>query len=95
MGEERDRLWIQGAFSRYVSHDLVQELVQHPEQLSQGGRRTELSEPFSDIRSFTSLSEPCEPEELGPLLNRHLPVMTRVLLDKGGRRRRPRRPTPS
>ena len=84
LGEERERKWIHSAFSRYVSHELVQELIRHPEQLSLGGERRELSFLFCDIRSFTSLSEQCEPDELGALLNRYLSVMTELIMEHGG-----------
>lgn len=84
LGEERERKWIHRAFSHYVSREVVQELVRHPEQLGLGGRRAELSLLFCDIRSFTQLSERCEPEVLGTLLNRYLSVMTQIVLKHGG-----------
>lgn len=84
LGEERDRKWIHRAFSHYVSREVVQELVRHPELLGLGGARAELSMLFCDIRSFTQLSERCEPEVLGTLLNRYLSAMTQIILEHGG-----------
>ncbi|MCB9474484.1 MAG: adenylate/guanylate cyclase domain-containing protein [Candidatus Delongbacteria bacterium] len=83
-GEVNDRHFITDAFSRYVSSDVLTELLEHPDRLRLGGERSSLSLLFSDIRSFTQLSEGLNPSELGGLLNRYLTAMSHVLLDHGG-----------
>jgi adenylate cyclase len=84
LGEERERRWLAGAFSRYVSQDLLAELLRHPESLRLGGQRRVISLLFCDIRGFTKISEQLPPHELGGLLNRYLSEMSRVILDQGG-----------
>jgi adenylate cyclase len=84
LGEEQQRRWLASAFSRYVSQELLAELMRHPERLRLGGERRELSLLFCDIRSFTRISEEVAPGELGGLLNRYLTAMSRVVLEQGG-----------
>jgi len=67
-----------------VSPELLAELVRHPERLRLGGERRRLTLLFCDIRGFTTLSERVPPAELGPLLNRYLTEMSRVVLEQGG-----------
>ena len=81
---ERKGRYLRRAFSSYVSPDLVDELVKHPERLRLGGERRELTVLFSDIRGFTSLSERLAPEDLVSLLNSYLSPMTRLVLDEKG-----------
>jgi adenylate cyclase len=83
-GEERQRRFLAGAFSRYVGPELLEELVRHPERLRLGGERRRLTLLFCDIRGFTTLSERVPPAELGPLLNRYLTEMSHVVLEQGG-----------
>ena len=84
LGEERERRWLASAFSRYVSQDVLAELLRHPETLRLGGQRRTLSLLFCDIRGFTKISEQLPPGELGGLLNRYLTAMSRVILEQGG-----------
>jgi len=83
-GEERQRRFLAGAFSRYVGPELLEELVRHPERLRLGGERRRLTLLFCDIRGFTRLCEKVPPAELGSLLNRYLTEMSRVVLEQGG-----------
>ncbi|MFB4368965.1 MULTISPECIES: CHASE2 domain-containing protein [unclassified Pseudomonas] len=72
MAAEREQRWIQEAFSRYVSPNLVNHLVAHPEQLALGGQRQSCSFVFTDITGFTSMMERQEPEAAVSLLNDYL-----------------------
>jgi adenylate cyclase len=49
-----------------------------------GGEQREISILFSDIRSFTTVSESLTPPELVTLLNEYLSPMTRIVLDEKG-----------
>jgi len=73
-GERRQR-WIRLAFSRYVSPNLVEHLVAHPEQLALGGRRQVCSFVFTDLAGFTALMDRLDPAEAVALLNRYLDEM--------------------
>lgn len=72
MAAEREQRWIQEAFSRYVSPNLVNHLVAHPEQLALGGQRQTCSFVFTDITGFTTMMERQEPEAAVSLLNDYL-----------------------
>lgn len=72
MAAEREQRWIQAAFSRYVSPNLVSHLVAHPERLTLGGQRQTCSFVFTDITGFTSMMERQAPEAAVSLLNDYL-----------------------
>ncbi len=82
--EGRQRRFLKHAFRHYLSPQVIEEIVQDPSRLKLGGERKELSIFFSDVASFTSLSERLEPEELTALLNRYLTEMTDVIQSEGG-----------
>src|SRR5690606_31867982 len=77
---DRERAFVRGAFSRYLSPTLVERLAADPQALALGGVERELTVLFSDIRGFTSLSEKMNPTELTALLNGFLTPMTDILL---------------
>ncbi len=81
--EEQDR-FIKHAFSNYLSPQLLSKLMASPESLSLGGEKKELSILFSDIRSFTTISEGMTPQELTSMINRYFTPMTESVLEHGG-----------
>lgn len=83
-GERKEKQRIKNAFSHYVSPDIINELMAHPEKLKLGGEKREVSILFSDIRGFTSISEKLSPEQLVALLNDYLTAMTNLILEKRG-----------
>lgn len=82
--EGRQKRFIKGAFSQYLSPAVIEQLISHPERLQLGGERRELSIFFSDLQGFTSISETLSPEELTTLLNDYLSAMTDIILEEGG-----------
>ncbi|MFT5170025.1 MAG: class 3 adenylate cyclase/CHASE2 domain-containing sensor protein [Candidatus Omnitrophota bacterium] len=82
--EEKDKREIKKAFGKYVSPDVIEEIVQDPSKLELGGVRKELTVLFSDIRSFTTYSEKRNPEEVVSILNEYLDAMTRIVFDCKG-----------
>jgi len=81
---QRTAKFLTGAFSSYVSPDVVEALLKQPESLGLSGERREITLLFSDIRDFTSHSEQLEPERLVELLNRYFDVMTETILERKG-----------
>lgn len=81
---QRKNRFLFQAFSSYVSPALVEQLLQDPERLGLTGEKREITVLFSDIRSFTTISESLEPEQLAELLNRYLGSMTEVVLAQQG-----------
>lgn len=66
-------------FGQYVPPELVQEMARNPGNYSMDGRNVELSVLFSDVRSFTTISEGLDPKELTHLMNEYLGCMTTVI----------------
>lgn len=82
--EERHSRFLKKAFSSYVSPALVGQIIRNPDILKLGGEKRKITVLFSDIRSFTSISERLTPEELVLLLNKYMGPMTDILLQKRG-----------
>jgi len=82
--EKKEREKTMGAFSKYVSPAVVDELMQDPEKLKLGGARKEITVFFSDIRGFTTISEKLSPEKLVHILNEYLTAMTDIVMKHEG-----------
>jgi adenylate cyclase len=82
--EGRQKRYIKGAFKQYLSPDVIEQLIAHPERLKLGGERRELTIFFSDLQGFTSISEGLSPEDLTSLLNEYLSAMTDIIQEEGG-----------
>jgi class 3 adenylate cyclase len=69
-------------FERMVSPAVIAQI--DPQQLQVGGRRSEITTLFADIRGFTSFSETSDPELLVEILNRHLAAAAEAILAEDG-----------
>lgn len=78
--EERYARKIRAMFSSYVTHALVNELINNPDMAKLGGEKREVTVLFSDVKGFTTFSEKNTPEEVVALLNEYLCAMTKVIL---------------
>lgn len=82
--EGRQKIFIKNAFKHYLSQEVIEQIIAHPERLKLGGERRILSIFFSDLEGFTAISENLEPEALTRLLNYYLSAMTDIILSEGG-----------
>lgn len=82
--EGKQKRYIKNAFQQYLSPDVIEQLIAHPERLRLGGERRTLSVFFSDLQGFTAISERLDPEALTSLLNDYLSAMTEIILEEGG-----------
>ena len=82
--EEKERRFIKGAFSQYLSPQFVDQLVDNPNLLKLGGEEELLTVLFSDIVGFTSISERLSPSELVELLNVYTTEMSDIIMECGG-----------
>jgi len=82
--KEDEGKFIKDTFSSYLSGELLNKLIQNPQALQLGGEEKEMSILFSDIRSFTSISEKMTPHDLITLMNRYFTPMTQSVMDHGG-----------
>lgn len=74
---------IRNIFQKYVPQDLIDKYFENPESMLVGDNRV-LSVLFSDIRSFTSISESMRPDDLVNSLNRYFSVMVDIIMDHNG-----------
>lgn len=83
--EEREKRRVRRTFERYVSPGVIALLERDPRKyFKTGGESKELTIMFSDIRSFTTISEGLTPDELVRLLNEYLGAMTDILFQRWG-----------
>jgi adenylate cyclase len=80
----KQKAFIQGAFSRYVSPAIVDRMVADPSRMSLEGERREMTFLFSDIADFTTMSEQIEAVQLAHVLNNYLDGMTNLVMKHGG-----------
>ncbi|MFW6134026.1 MAG: CHASE2 domain-containing protein [Elusimicrobiota bacterium] len=78
-GEEKEKKAIRNMFQRYVSSQVVDTILEHPDEIRLGGERRVLSIFFSDIRGFTSMSEKLNPEQVVGILNEYLTEMIDII----------------
>ncbi len=84
LAEEENVKFIRTTFSKFVSKDVVDELLKNPDMIALGGARKEITIFFSDVRGFTTLSEALSPEDLVKLLNEYLTTMTDLVIEYKG-----------
>ena len=75
---------IKSTFKKYVSENIVDELLQNENSLELGGAQNEVCVLFSDIRGFTSLSEKMKPADVVYLLNNYFEAMIDVVFSHNG-----------
>jgi len=77
--EERSR-FIRDTFGRYVSDDVVAQLLDEPDGLRLGGEKRRVTVLMSDLRGFTALAERLDPQQVVTFLNRYLETMVPIIL---------------
>lgn len=81
---ERRQRWMKQTFSRYVSPNLVDYLIAHPEALALEGRRQRCSFVFTDLAGFTKLMESMDPATAVGLVNGYLDRMIAIAFEHDG-----------
>ncbi|BAZ02238.1 adenylate/guanylate cyclase [Tolypothrix tenuis PCC 7101] len=81
--EKRNSL-IRQVFGRYLSDEIVANLLDSPEGLKLGGERRRITILTSDLRGFTAISERSQPEEVITILNIYLEYMADVITQYQG-----------
>ena len=75
----RQRDFIRDTFGRYLSPDVVEELLGSPKGLQMGGELREITLLVSDLRGFTSLAARLSPSEVIAILNRYFERMIEII----------------
>ncbi len=81
--EKRNDL-IRQIFGRYVTREVVEQLLSTPDGLKIGGERREITVLTSDLRGFTALTERLLAEDVIRILNFYLGAMAEVIIRHGG-----------
>jgi len=74
---------IRTMFQKFVPADVIDQFFANPEKMLVGENRV-ISILFSDIRSFTSISEQMMPDDLVSSLNRYFTVMVDIIAERNG-----------
>ena len=75
---------VKNTFKRYVSKQVVDNLLEDETKLNLGGEEREVSILFTDIRGFTSMSENMEPEQVVMTLNEYFSEMIDIVFKHNG-----------
>ena len=75
---------IKSTFKKYVSENIVDELLKNETSLELGGSQNDVCILFCDIRGFTSMSEKMKPNEVVYLLNHYFDAMIEVVFSYNG-----------
>lgn len=77
--ERRKRGQIQNVFSKFVSSEVMDEILKDPDKVNLGGEKAEITILFSDIRGFTTLSEKLSPDEISNILIEYFEEMEPII----------------
>ena len=75
---------LRGAFSRYVSHHVADEILKNPEKIRLAGERRDITVLFADISGFTAMTRQMGPHEVVELLNRYFTILTEIIFRFNG-----------
>ncbi len=81
--EQRER-FIRATFGRYLTDEIVADILEKPEGLRLGGDLKEITILMADIRGFTQLCSQMPPEQVVSLLNGYLGTMTEIIMRHNG-----------
>lgn len=83
--ESRTKELIKAKFAQKVSPDVVEELLKNPDAVDFAAQDKEITVFFSDVRSFTSISEKLgSAERLIDLMNDYMTPMTDIVMEAQG-----------
>jgi adenylate cyclase len=72
------------SFEQHLAPEVVRRIAADPGALRLRGEMREITALFTDIESFTSMTERAEPGDLVALLDTYFDVATRIVTDHGG-----------
>jgi len=84
LAEMRERRKVTSTFARYVSPQVLDYLLESHQLPPLGGERKEITVLFSDIRSFTTISESTPPDLLVEWLNDYFSLLVTVIFRHQG-----------
>jgi adenylate cyclase len=82
--ESSSRRQLRSMFGQYVPAEHIQTMLDNPDAYHFHGETRDMTVLFSDICSFTRISEGMSANELKQLLNEHFTPLTRIIFEHGG-----------
>ena len=79
-----ERRIVKDMFSRYMSADVLKNLMESPELVQLGGSKKDATVFFADIRGYTSFSEGKEPEYIIEILNEYFSEAVEIVIKYNG-----------
>ena len=79
-----EKRWLHQAFTHYVSQDVVDTLIAHPERFELGGVELEATVMFADLAGFADVAQTVAPRDLVNLLSDYFTPLTDIVLAHGG-----------
>ncbi len=76
--------FIRKAFGRYLSDEIVNNILASPDGLTPGGEKRLVTAVMTDLRGFTSICEHLAAEQVVNMLNTYVEVMTRLIMKYQG-----------
>ncbi|MEM9541250.1 MAG: adenylate/guanylate cyclase domain-containing protein [Cyanobacteria bacterium P01_E01_bin.42] len=84
MDDISDEKRLKSTMYRYMNQELAEQLLDSGGELKMGGDKKEVSVLFSDIRSYTSLTEKLQAEEVVEMLNQYFESMVDSVFEHKG-----------
>jgi class 3 adenylate cyclase/CheY-like chemotaxis protein len=81
---EKSHRFIKNTFGRYLSSEIVSNLLDKPDGLDMGGQLQNVTILMADIRGFTTISEKLPPHQVVSLLNNYLGTMADTIMAHNG-----------
>lgn len=75
----RQRDFVRATFGRYLSNEVVDQILDSREGLNMGGENREVTFLFSDLRGFTALASRLKPQQVIPILNLYFEEMVEIV----------------
>ena len=82
--EAKTKEKVEGAMSKYMSEDVMRDVIKNIDNLGLGGKKATVTVLFSDIRGFTSMSENMSAQEVSQLLNEYFSQMEPIVTKYNG-----------
>ena len=76
----RQRDFVRHTFGRYLSSEVVEELLDSPTGLKMSGENREVTFLVSDLRGFTALTSSLSPQQVIEIINRYFEYMVDVIV---------------
>ena len=82
--ERNARRYAENLFGRYLDKEIVSELIRKPDIIGLGGETRKVSILFSDLCSFTTISEKMKSDEVVTMLNEYFEEMAKAISAENG-----------